>query len=92
MLEFWIKKYVEKAKSNVIYDPVIQKFNSTLTTLQYVLQFTMSITDFMLYSKFVVILMHLLTLVQSFDDVLMSAPMIATLISLVVVVMSTNLM
>jgi hypothetical protein len=37
MLEFWIKKYVEKAKSNVIYDPVIQKFNSTLTTLQYVL-------------------------------------------------------
>ncbi len=75
-----------------MYDPVIQKFNSTLTTLQYVLQFTMSITNFMLYSKFVVILMHLLTLVQSFDDVLMSAPMIATLISLVVVVMSTNLM
>jgi len=49
-------------------------------------------SDFLLYTKFVVILLvPLLTTMQLFDDILLFALVIATLMSLVAIVVTTNL-
>jgi hypothetical protein len=67
-----------------------------------VLQFDMFMLDVLhikpmsnsvLYAKFVVVfLVLMLTIVQLFDDVLLSIPMTTTLMSLVAIVVTTNMM
>jgi hypothetical protein len=49
--------------------------------------------DSLLYAMFVIIhIMFMLTIMQLFDDVLLSTPMTTTLMSLVVVVVTVDLM
>jgi len=65
ILELWIKKYVKKAKSNVVSNHVIQKSNATIVVLHCelsILQFALSMVvvlhieimfDSLLYTKFI---------------------------------------
>jgi hypothetical protein len=68
---------------------VSQKSNVVLVTLQ----FALSIANFLLYLKFIVVfMMPLLTPMQSSNDVLLYALVITILISLMATVMSANMM
>ncbi len=89
---------LKKVKSDIIFNPVNKNCDVDLTVLQFdmfmfvILQIE-PMSNSLLYAKSsVVFLVFMLTIVQLFDDVLLSIPMTTTLMSLVAIAVTTNMM